>query len=150
MTGSLRLTIATPEASVVDQSGISTVRASDETGSFGVLPGHADLLTVLPASVVRWREAGGEERFCAVRGGVLSMTGGGHVSIACRRALLGERIEALEAEILSARAAEREEDRKARVAQARLHLRAIRQLMRSLAPAGSSPDLAEVLPESLR
>jgi len=150
MTGTLHLTIATPETTVVNDSGVHSVRASDESGSFGILAGHADVLTVLPASVVRWRDAQGAEHFCAVRGGVLSLAGGDRLSIACRSAQLGERLDALEAEILSARAAEDEEDRKARVAQARLHARAIRQLMRSLTPAGSALDAGDILPETLR
>ena len=49
----LHLTIATPAAVLVDADGVASLRAEDESGAFGVLPGHADLLTVLPPSVLR-------------------------------------------------------------------------------------------------
>lgn len=130
----LRLTIATPKAAVVDARDVRAVRAMDESGSFGMLPGHADLLTVLPASVVRWRDQSDAVHYCAVRGGVLTVTGGAHVAIACRQALLGDRLEDLEAEIHASRSAEEEADKRARVAQAQLHARAVRQLMRYLVP----------------
>lgn len=147
MSGALHLTIATPDAAVIDESGVRAVRASDESGSFGILPGHADLLTVLPASVVRWRDEGDATHYCAVQGGVLSLTGGNHVAIACRQARLGDQLETLETDILAARAAQDEADKQARVAQARLHARAIRQLMHYLLPAGEPSEARAIFPE---
>ncbi|PEQ11597.1 F0F1 ATP synthase subunit epsilon [Novosphingobium sp. PC22D] len=147
MSGSLHLTIATPGTAVVDSDDVRAVRASDESGSFGILPGHADLLTVLPASIVRWRDADGETHYCAVRGGVLSLTGGHRLAIACRRAMLGNRLEELEDRIVSAGAAEEDEDRKARTAQAQLHARAIRQLMHYLLPGGEPADVRGIFPD---
>lgn len=132
----LRLSISTPERQVVDARGVRSVRAADESGGFGILPGHADLLTVLVPSVVRWRAADGDEQYCAVRGGILTMTGGDHVAIASRQAVPGRRLEALEAEVVSANAAEADADRRARVAQLQLHARAVRQMMRYLVPGG--------------
>ena len=35
---------------------MSHLRAEDDTGAFGILPGHADFLTVLAVSVVTWRD----------------------------------------------------------------------------------------------
>lgn len=138
MNGALHLTIATPEATIVDARDIRSIRAVDASGGFGLLPGHADLLTVLPASVVGWRAVSGARRYCAVRGGVLTVTAGKHVAVAARQAQLGERLDVLEADIAAARASESDADRIARVAQMRLHARAIRQLMRFLAP--DTPD----------
>ena len=54
---------------------IRSLRAEDASGSFGLLPGHVDFLTVLLPTVVRWQHAGGRAGFCAVEGGVLSMFG---------------------------------------------------------------------------
>lgn len=139
MNTALHLTIATPERTMVDATDVRAVRAADESGSFGLLPGHADLLTVLPASVVRWRDGTGETRYCAVRGGVLSMTGGQSVAIACRRAQIGTDLSALESDILATRAEEGDAERRARVAQMRLHARAIRQMMRYLVPGTTNP-----------
>ena len=59
MTDALHLTITTPATVLVDRDDVARVRAEDESGGFGILPGHADLLTVLPASVVRWRSGDG-------------------------------------------------------------------------------------------
>jgi F-type H+-transporting ATPase subunit epsilon len=142
----LRLTISTPEAQVVDGAAVWSVRAMDESGSFGILPGHADLLTVLPSSLVRWRTAEGEMHLCAVRGGVLTVSEGDQVAIACREAKLGNRLDALESEIIAARESELEADRRARVAEARMHARAVRHLMRYLMHDGSG-GVTEALTE---
>ena len=47
----MRLLITDPISIVADHADIAAVRAEDESGSFGILPGHADLLTVLVPSV---------------------------------------------------------------------------------------------------
>ncbi|KHK90671.1 F0F1 ATP synthase subunit epsilon [Novosphingobium malaysiense] len=145
MTRTLHLTIATPETAVVDGAA-RKVRAMDESGSFGLLPGHADLLTVLPSSLVRWEDDQGAVHYCAVRSGVLTVSGGEHVAIACRKALLGDDLHALEAEIEAARASEEDAERCARVKQAQTHARAVRQLMRYLMRDGDD-GLSEILAE---
>jgi len=140
MSRALELSIATPDEQVVHAVDVRSVRASDASGSFGILPGHADLLTVLPPSVVRWREADGVEHYCAVREGVFSMTGGTRVGIACRQAIRGERLADLEREVAAAREAVSDADRRARSEQVKLHARAVRQIMRYLVPSGGSAD----------
>ncbi len=72
----MRLLITDPTAIVVDDADVTSLRAEDESGSFGILDGHADLLTALPISVVAWRRADGRLQYCAVRRGVLSVRGG--------------------------------------------------------------------------
>jgi F-type H+-transporting ATPase subunit epsilon len=143
VSGLLHLTITTPDAVVVDTGEVAAIRARDESGSFGIHPGHADLLTVLPASVVRWRDTAGETRYCAVRSGVFTVTGGTQAAIACREAHLGDRLEELEASVLERKAGEEEASRNARVAQMQMHARAVRQLMQYLAADGQAgiPDL---------
>lgn len=137
----MRLTIATPAAVLAEAENVVSIRAEDATGSFGLLPGCADLLTVLPASVARWRGADGAEQFCALRGGVLTATGGSRVSIACREGVLGGDLAELEADARTARAASADAAAKAKVEQTRLHAGAVRQLMRYLRPAGFSESL---------
>jgi F-type H+-transporting ATPase subunit epsilon len=134
----LRLTIATPASLLVDLDDVCSVRAEDASGAFGVLPGHADLLTVLPPSVVRWTREGEAQRYCALSGGVLTVSGGKRVAIACRRGALGDDLAKLEANVAAQRAAELDADRRARVEQLRLHARALRQLMHFLRP-GARP-----------
>jgi F-type H+-transporting ATPase subunit epsilon len=132
VSGALRLTIATPSALLLDVGAVASLRAEDESGAFGVLPGHADLLTVLPPSVLRWTREGEPTRFCALSGGVLTISGGNRVAVACRRATLGDDLETLEAEAAAQRAAELDADRRARVEQTKLHAQAVRRLMRYL------------------
>ena len=142
MSGALRLTIATPAKLLVDED-VRSVRAEDASGAFGVLPGHADLLTVLPPSVVRWTAEGEPTRYCALSGGVLTITGGNRVAVACRRGTRGEDLERLEANVAAGRAAELDADRRARVEQTRLHAQAVRQLMRYLRGDGERPFSGE-------
>ena len=65
MSGGLQLIIATPAKLLADIDDVRSLRAEDDSGAFGVLPGHADLLTVLPPSVVRWTTGDGTTRYCA-------------------------------------------------------------------------------------
>ena len=142
MSGVLHLKITTPAAVLVDDPDVRAVRAEDESGSFGVLPGHTDLLTVLQATVVRWRSGGGATHYCALRGGVMTVTDGTAVAIACRQGTIGDDLASLEAEVAALRAAETEADRGARVEQMRLHARAVRQLLRYMRPR----DAANTVP----
>ena len=134
MTRFLHLTITTPSTVLVDASEVESVRAEDAGGGFGILPGHADLLTVLPASVIRWRRKGEIVRFCALRSGILTVRGGLTVVVACRQGTVGSDLTKLEAEVKAMQHADAEVDRQARVEQMRLHARAVRQLIRYLKP----------------
>ncbi|WP_353476227.1 F0F1 ATP synthase subunit epsilon (plasmid) [Salipiger sp. H15] len=130
----LHLTVTTPMTVLVDETGVTSVRAEDRSGGFGILPGHTEFLTVLPASVLRWRSAGGGLRFCALRSGLLTVENGTHVAVACREGVLGDDLHALEAEVDTLRAADADADRRERVEQMRLHASAVRQLMQYLRP----------------
>ena len=77
------------------------MRAEDESGSFGILNGHADFLTALTVSVVSWHHGDERRRFCAVRRGVLSVTNGNEVAIATREAIPGDDLDHLEQVVLA-------------------------------------------------
>ena len=134
MSGALHLTVTTPGQILVDSGDVAAVRAEDESGSFGILPGHADLLTVLTPSVVHWRAADGATSFCAVRGGVFTVSAGRDVAVACREGVVSDSLQDLEAKVRAVRAQQLEDDRKARVEQVRAHAFAVRQLVRYLQP----------------
>ncbi len=136
MTPTLRLTISTPASILVDGEAIVALRAEDESGMFGILIGHADFMTVLTPSVLRWHGANNIEHFCAVEEGVLRVSQGRSVTIACRKAVRGESLAALEARIEAARAGQLDTARRARVEQTRLHAQAVRQLLHYLRPRG--------------
>ena len=97
----MRLRIITPLSVVVDEEGVQALRAEDASGSFGILPRHADFLTSLALSVVGWRSGDGRSHYCAVRYGVLSVTGGRDVAIATREAVLGDDLATLDETVLA-------------------------------------------------
>jgi F-type H+-transporting ATPase subunit epsilon len=134
MNATLHLTVTTPSQILVESDNVAAVRAEDQSGSFGILPGHADLLTVLTSSVVHWRAADGATSFCAVRGGVFTVSAGHNVAVACREGVVSDSLQDLEAKVRAVRAQQLEDDRKARVEQVRAHAFAVRQLVRYLQP----------------
>jgi F-type H+-transporting ATPase subunit epsilon len=137
----VRLVVTTPTAVALDVEGVASVRAEDETGSFGVLRGHADLLTALVDTVVIYRLADGPRRYCAVRGGVLSVVGGDRVAIATREAVPGDDLAQLERGVLARFRQADEDEAAARVASEQLHLAAIRRIFGHLRPERSSSAL---------
>ena len=141
MNSTLHLTVTTPARVLVDSDDVVAVRSEDQSGSFGIWPGHADLLTALSPSVVRWRTADGVKRFCAVGGGVFTVSGGRKVSIACREGIVGDSLKDLREKVSALRERQLEDDRKARTARTRAHAYAVRQLVRYLraSPGASSP-----------
>lgn len=130
----MRLLITTPTEVVVDEKNVEAVRAEDDSGSFGILTGHADLLTALALSVVSWRKPERPRRYCAVRHGVFSVTCGEEIAIATRQAVLGDDLDHLEAEVLAEFRNAAEAERSARTSSTQLHMRAIREIVRYLRP----------------
>jgi F-type H+-transporting ATPase subunit epsilon len=130
----MRLLITTPTAVVIDDPDVVAVRAEDESGSFGILKGHADFLTALTVSVVRWQHTDDRQRFCAVRRGVLSVAKGSEVAIATREALPGDDLDHLEQVVLAKFREALEAERIARTESLQLQMKAIRQIVRYLRP----------------
>ena len=130
----MRLLITTPTAVVIDDPDVLAVRAEDETGSFGILDHHADFLTVLTVSVVAWRGAGGRQRYCAVRRGVLRVEGGSEVAVATREAIVGDDLDRLEHVVLTQLRNALDAERTARTESLQLQMKAIRQIVRYLRP----------------
>jgi F-type H+-transporting ATPase subunit epsilon len=140
----MRLLITTPTAIVIDEGDVTAIRAEDDSGSFGLLKGHADFLTALNVSIVSWRGPDERMRYCAVRRGVLSMTGGAEVAIATREAVAGDDLDHLEAIVLDQFRRRLDAERSARTDAMQLQMKAIRQIVRYLRPdkpgaTGSGP-----------
>lgn len=133
----MRLDITTPFATVLRAEDAVHVRAQDSSGAFGVLRGHADFLTVLDVSVLTWRDGRGREHYVAVRGGMLSVRDGNSVIVTTPEAVPGEDLHTLEADVLTRFQRHMDEERAAHTAAQRLHLAAIRQIMRLLRPEPS-------------
>lgn len=126
----MRLRIVTPLSIVVDQDAES-LRAQDASGSFGIWPGHAPFLTALSVSILSWTSAG-VERFCALRGGVLTVTGGNTVAIATREAVAGDDLATLDTEVLARFQSDADEERVEHVETMRLQMNAVRQMISRL------------------
>src|SRR5208282_1229111 len=92
----MKLTVTTPLAVAAEDSGVAHLRAEDETGAFGILPGHADFLTVLSVSVATWRDSQGAEHHVALRSGMLQVRDGKTITIATREAIASDDLHRLE------------------------------------------------------
>jgi F-type H+-transporting ATPase subunit epsilon len=128
----MRLSVATPLAIVVEADNVAHLRAEDDTGAFGILPGHADFLTALAISVVSWRDEHGAEHYIAVRGGMLQVRHGDAIAIASPEAVQGDDLRHLEAEVLVGFRRQLADEQVARTDAQRLYLAAIRQIARFL------------------
>jgi len=134
----MRLLVTTPVSVVVDAGDVRHVRAEDETGAFGILPGHTDFITVLAISVITWRDAEGTEHHVAVRGGVLTVRDGALVEVATHEAVGEVTLRRLGRAVLARFRAQARTEEESRVSAARLQLAAIRQLQNYL-EAGRRP-----------
>jgi F-type H+-transporting ATPase subunit epsilon len=134
----MRLLITTPLAVVVDADDVRALRADDPSGSFGILPGHADFLTSLTIGVVSWHGVDGVAHYCAVRRGVFSVVGGQNVAIATREAVASDDLATLDQTVLARFRADTEAERAERVDSTRLQLNAIRRIVSHLRASGRS------------
>jgi len=130
----MKLLITTPTAVAVDEADVASVRAEDEAGSFGILDGHADFLTALKLSVMSWKYGNGATRYCAVRHGVLSVSGGREIAVATREAVVSDDLDNLERTVLAKFQDNLEAERAERTASLKLEMNAIRQIVQSLRP----------------
>jgi F-type H+-transporting ATPase subunit epsilon len=126
----MRLAVTTPLSIIIEANDVTHLRAEDETGAFGILPGHADFLTALSISVVSWRDEVGAEHHLAVRGGVLEVRDGETITVATREAVASDDLHQLETEVLASFRRKTEDERAARTDAQRLYLAAIRQICR--------------------
>jgi len=145
----VKLLVTTPTELVVEVDDVRHLRAEDETGAFGILPGHADFLTVLEVSVITWRDAQDRLHHVAVRGGLLTVRDGAIVEVATREAVGEENLAALGNAVLERFRKEAEEEAESRVSTARLHMATMRQLERFLesgrhaVPVGAPPTMEQ-------
>lgn len=126
----MRLRIVTPLSVVVDED-IDSLRAEDASGSFGILSGHAPFLTALAISIVSWRKDE-KERFCAVRGGVMTVGVKAAIDIATREAVAGDDLATLDSQVLARFHSDADEERMEHVETVRLQLNAIRRMVSRL------------------
>lgn len=127
----MKLLVTTPTEVVVKVDDIRHIRAEDDTGAFGILPGHTDFVTVLPISVLSWDSSEGEG-FALVRRGVMVVSGGRMVEVAARSAWREGDLSALGATVLGQLEKADELEEAVRTGEARLHIATMRQLEKVL------------------
>jgi F-type H+-transporting ATPase subunit epsilon len=89
---SLGLQLRTPSGLLVDRP-IEALTAEDLDGWFGVRPGRADLVAVLPPGLLAFRDEEGEA-FVALSGGLLHVRGG-VCRVLAREAILSRDLEGI-------------------------------------------------------
>ncbi len=126
----MRLRITTPIGLVIDASDVRQVRAEDATGSFGIRPGHTELVTKLAVSVLTWRDGQGGAHHAAIRGGVLLARDGQRIDVATREAVVGESLDELSHAVLARLRHAADTEAEARTHAAQLHASVVRYLYR--------------------
>jgi F-type H+-transporting ATPase subunit epsilon len=129
----MKLVITTPISITVDADDVNYVRAEDETGAFGIFPGHADFITTLTVSVITWKNGEDRQHHVAVGGGVLIVREGRFVEVVTREAVGEDTLEALGEAVLERMRAETRQGESYRFASASLEVAALRQLQNYLA-----------------
>ena len=132
----MKLHITTPHAVIADETGVTSIRAEDDTGAFGILPGHADFLTTLAVSVLTWRQ-GDKEHHVALRGGVLTVRNGDEVSIVTREAVGEDTLAQLGEAVVERMKQDEEGEEASRLAGTRMELAAMRQIERYISTGGN-------------
>lgn len=126
----MKLRITTPSAVVLEVDDVRHLRAEDETGSFGILPGHCEFVTPLVLSVLSYRRENGQEGHVAVRAGVLRVRADRDVEVATREAVAGDDLDHLQHSVLSRFRERAEQDARARTRAAQLNVAVVRHLYR--------------------
>jgi F-type H+-transporting ATPase subunit epsilon len=123
----MKLDLMTPERRLAEEEAVKIV-AEGSHGAFVLLPRHADAVIPLPPGVLGWDGAGGVRRWVGHDDAVLVKCGE-VVSVAARRAVLGDSLEALRRTVRREFLAYAEHERDARRALARLEAGVMRRLM---------------------
>ncbi|MDN3564135.1 F0F1 ATP synthase subunit epsilon [Paeniroseomonas aquatica] len=132
----MRLRIITPLSIIIDTNSVLSLRAEDDSGGFGIMPGHADFLTSLTIGVVSWKDGAEERHYCAVRRGVLAVASGQSITITTREAVASDDLATLDGTVIAGYRAAIETERIERTDTMRLQLNAIRQIVRQLQTQG--------------
>lgn len=123
----MKIRVLTPTEVILEQEVIH-VTAEDPTGSLGIRPGHAPLVTPLVAGIVVARAPGGAEDYVAINGGVMIVTGD-QVEIVSRQAVAGRDLARLESTVLAEFDKEEQDGRTNKVAFEKMRLEFMRNVV---------------------
>jgi F-type H+-transporting ATPase subunit epsilon len=137
MSDTLELALLNPVEPDVEARHAIAVTARDASGSFAILPGHADFAAALVPCLLEWTDAAGVVRYVGVPGGILRCAGGVRVEIMARRHYPGDSPASVAAALRGDMGRARAADDSRRQALDRLEAEIAGQLARRLA-AGSA------------
>jgi len=110
----MKLRVLTPSEVILEQD-VTHVTAEDPTGSLGIRPGHATLMTPLVPGIVIARSESGSQRYVAVNGGVM-LVDSNTVEIVSRQAVTGTDRAELETKVVAGFEKDNDDDRANRAA----------------------------------
>lgn len=116
----MKLRVLTPSEVILEQD-VTHVTAEDPTGSLGIRPGHATLMTPLVPGIVIARSESGSQRYVAVNGGVM-LVDSNTVEIVSRQAVTGTNRAELETKVVAGFEKDNDDDRANRAAFEKLRI----------------------------
>lgn len=123
----MKLVVITPTETVLEEE-VSRIVAEAVDGSFGVLERHIDFVTQLRPGVLVFQTQSGREQFLGLNWSTL-VKRGAEVCISTHGAIEGDELESLEERIEAEFVEMDEEERRARLALARLEAGMIRRFI---------------------
>ena len=118
--------------------GVESFVAEDPSGSFGVMANHARMLACLDFGLARFRKADGTWEFLALPGGVAYFRDN-ELRLSTRRYFRHRDLQRARGELEEQIRAEEQDLREIRNGLARLERDMLRQLWKSMRPAGGVP-----------
>ena len=123
----MKLRVLTPTDVVLDEDVVH-VTVEDPTGSLGIRPGHAPLVTPLVRGILMARRPGGAEHYAAVNGGVM-LVSRDRVEVVSRQAVASDDLRHLEDTVLAQFDKEADADRANHVAFERMRINFMRRVL---------------------
>lgn len=123
----MKLVVVTPTRTVLEEE-VSRIVAEAVDGSFGVLERHVDFVAQLKPGVLVFETRSGAERYLGLNWGTFVKCGG-DVRISTHGAIVGDDLASLEEQIEAEFLVMDEEERRARLALARLEAGMIRRFI---------------------
>ena len=123
----MKLRVYTPTDVVLECEAVH-VTVEDPSGSLGIRPGHAPLVTPLVRGILIAREAGGRERYVAVNGGAM-IVNRDRIEVVSRQAVASRDLARLEDTVLAQFERETEKDRADHVAFEKMRIDFMRRLL---------------------
>ncbi len=111
----------------LDVEGVTSFIGEDTTGSFGILPGHARLMSVLVFGLARFRCREGAWQYLAMPGAVLYFVDN-TLNIACRHYLIDEDYERISQRLIDELVAEEEQLREIQLSLKRMEEALLRRM----------------------